>query len=550
MKSFAALLETLILTPSRNAKIDAMARYFSETPDPDRGYALAAITRDLTLKNLKASGLRALVTGRVDPDLFAMSYDYVGDMAETIALIWPEDANQQAANTLPGVADFIAAIETCPKHDIDDLVAKWLNQASANERWAMIKLATGGLRVGVSARLAKTALAQYGGQELDEIEKIWHGLEMPYSALFAWLDGHGGKPQINANQTFHPMMLSNPLDAERDFERLDPNTYDAEWKWDGIRVQLVIDTAGNGDDNSATARMFSRTGDDISAAFPDVTTSLRGQAVLDGELLIGQPANSDSAAADAITRDPQPFNHLQQRINRKQAAKTHLRDLPAFVRVYDMLFDGDTDIRTLPLTARRDRLAQFLKRHGNPRLDLSETLDFDSWSALAALRQKGTDSFGHEGLMIKERDSSYVAGRPKGPWFKWKRDPRVIDTVMMYAQRGHGRRSSFYSDFTFGIWKGNEIVPVGKAYSGFTDDELRALDKWVRAHTTNRFGPVREVEKSLVVELAFDSAHDSPRHKSGVALRFPRINRIRWDKPAGEADTLDTIRSLFDRVSG
>ena len=549
MKRFAALLETLILTPSRNAKIDAMARYFSETPDPDRGYALAAITRDLTLKNLKASGLRALVAGRVDPDLFAMSYDYVGDMAETIALIWPEDANQQAANTLPGVADFIAAIETCPKHDIDDLVAQWLDQASANERWAMIKLATGGLRVGVSARLAKTALAQYGGQELDEIEKIWHGLEMPYSALFAWLDGHGDKPQINANQTFHPMMLSNPLDAERDFERLEPAAYDAEWKWDGIRVQLVIDTAGNGDDNSATARMFSRTGDDISAAFPDVTTSLRGQAVLDGELLIGQPANADSAAAETITRDPQPFNHLQQRLNRKQAAKTHLRDLPAFVRVYDMLFDGDTDIRALPLTARRDRLARFLKRHENPRLDLSETLDFDSWPALAALRQKGTDSFGHEGLMIKERDSSYVAGRPKGPWFKWKRDPRVIDTVMMYAQRGHGRRSSFYSDFTFGIWKGNEIVPVGKAYSGFTDDEMRALDKWVRAHTTNRFGPVREVEKSLVVELAFDSAHDSPRHKSGVALRFPRINRIRWDKPAGEADTLDTIRSLFDRVS-
>ena len=550
MKRFAALLETLILTPSRNAKIDAMARYFSETPDPDRGYALAAITRDLTLKNLKASGLRALVARRVDPDLYAMSYDYVGDMAETIALIWPEDADQQAPNTLPGVADFIAAIETCPKHDIDDLVAQWLDQASANERWAMIKLATGGLRVGVSARLAKTALAQYGGQELDEIEKIWHGLEMPYSALFAWLDGHGDKPQINANQTFHPMMLSNPLDAERDFERLEPAAYDAEWKWDGIRVQLVIDTAGNGDDNSATARMFSRTGDDISTAFPDVTTSLRGQAVLDGELLIGQPANANSAAADTITRDPQPFNHLQQRLNRKQAAKTHLRDLPAFVRVYDMLFDGDTDIRTLPLTARRDRLARFLKRHDNPRLDLSEILDFDSWPALAALRQKGADSFGHEGLMIKERDSSYVAGRPKGPWFKWKRDPRVIDTVMMYAQRGHGRRSSFYSDFTFGIWKGNEIVPVGKAYSGFTDDELRALDKWVRAHTTNRFGPVREVEKLLVVELAFDSAHDSPRHKSGVALRFPRINRIRWDKPAGEADTLDTIRSLFDRVSG
>jgi DNA ligase-1 len=190
-------------------------------------------------------------------------------------------------------------------------------------------------------------------------------------------------------------------------------------------------------------------------------------------------------------------------------------------------------------------LASFLQQHDNPRLDLSETLAFDSWPALAVLRDTGTDKFGHEGLMIKQRNSLYIAGRPKGPWFKWKRDPRVIDTVMMYAQRGHGRRSSFYSDFTFGIWKGNEILPVGKAYSGFTDDELRELDKWVRAHTTNRFGPVREVEKTLVVELAFDSVHDSPRHKSGVALRFPRINRIRWDKPADEADTLDNVRALI-----
>ena len=554
MKRFAELLETLILTPSRNAKIEAMARYFRDTPDPDRGYALAAITRDLTLNNLKASGLRALVAGRVDPDLFAMSYDYVGDMAETISLIWPEDADRQTAADLPGVAGFIAGVEACPKSDLDTHISHLLDNASANERWAMIKLATGGLRVGVSARLAKTALAHYGGQELDEIEKIWHGLEIPYTGLFAWLDGHGAKPQIDASQTFHPMMLSNPVDADRDFDRLDPAAYDAEWKWDGIRVQLVI-AHNAGADPATTARMFSRTGDDISAAFPDITGSLAGQAVLDGELLIGRPADPDHANPDhgnpdhgrshELHRDPQSFNHLQQRLNRKQAAKTHLRDLPAFVRVYDMLFDGKTDIRGRPLTARRDRLADFLQRHDNPRLDLSETLAFDSWQALATLRTEGTDSLGHEGLMIKQRDSIYVAGRPKGPWFKWKRDPRVIDTVMMYAQRGHGRRSSFYSDFTFGIWKGNEIVPVGKAYSGFTDDELRELDKWVRAHTTNRFGPVREVEKSLVVELAFDSAHDSPRHKSGVALRFPRISRIRWDKPASEADGLDTIRMLI-----
>ncbi|MEL0133047.1 MAG: ATP-dependent DNA ligase, partial [Rhodobiaceae bacterium] len=240
------------------------------------------------------------------------------------------------------------------------------------------------------------------------------------------------------------------------------------------------------------------------------------------------------------------FNSLQQRLNRKTPAKTHLRDLPAFVRVYDMLFDGDEDLRDLPLSARRRRLEQWMREYAGDRLDLSEILPFDGWEDLARLRLEGAEIHGYEGLMIKDRQSPYVAGRPKGPWFKWKRDPRMIDTVMMYAQRGHGRRSSFYSDFTFGIWRGNEIVPVGKAYSGFTDDELRDLDKWVRANTTNRFGPVREVEKRLVVELAFDSAHDSPRHKSGIALRFPRINRIRWDKPADEADNIETVRALVD----
>ncbi len=547
MRRFADLLEKLILTPSRNAKIDALVGYFRDTPDPDRGYALAAITRELTLKNFKPSGLRALVTERVDPVLFAMSYDYVGDMAETIALIWPEEPRKKGVETLPGVADFIFKVESCSKNDLEDVISKWFDDASEKERWAMIKLATGGLRVGVSARLAKTALARHGGQELDEIEKIWHGLDIPYTNLFTWLDGLGDKPHIEANQTFHPMMLSNALDSERDFERLDPASYDAEWKWDGIRVQLVIDNAEPQNNDSAKARIFSRSGDDISCAFPDVTSSLSGQAVLDGELLIGKPTGREIGSPEAIYRDPQPFNYLQQRLNRKQAAKKHLRDLPAFVRVYDMLFDDKLDIRGLPLTTRRGRLAGFLERHDNPRLDLSETLAFNSWADLAMLRAEGADCFGHEGLMIKARGSTYVAGRPKGPWFKWKRDPRVIDTVMMYAQRGHGRRSSFYSDFTFGIWKGNEIVPVGKAYSGFTDKELRELDIWVRAHTTNRFGPVREVEKALVVELAFDSAHLSPRHKSGIALRFPRINRIRWDKLAAEADTLETIRNLIGR---
>ena len=524
MKDFAALLETLVLTPSRNAKIAAMASYFKHTQDPDRGIALAAITRDLSLANLKAGALRQLTMERVDPELFLMSYDYVGDLAETISLIWPAAGDTDAVD-LPRVAQFVSDIESLPKASLAAHVADLLDRAEPAERWAMIKLATGGLRVGVSARLAKNALAAYSGKELGEIEKIWHGLEMPYGGLFAWLDGHDEKPEIRHGQTFHPMMLANPIDEARDFDRLSPADYQAEWKWDGIRVQLVID--------GERARLFSRTGDDISAAFPDLADALQGRAVLDGELLVGHGF------------EPMPFNNLQQRLNRKTPAKTHLRNYPAFVRVYDMLFDGEDDIRELPLVGRRARLDAWIADHAGARLDLSHVLAFDNWDELAALRREGAETHGHEGLMIKQRTSPYVAGRPKGPWFKWKRDPRLIDTVMMYAQRGHGRRSSFYSDYTFGIWRGNEIVPVGKAYSGFTDEELRALDKWVRGHTVNRYGPVREVEKQLVVELAFDSAHESPRHKSGIALRFPRISRIRWDKPAHEADTIDTVKALI-----
>jgi DNA ligase-1 len=204
------------------------------------------------------------------------------------------------------------------------------------------------------------------------------------------------------------------------------------------------------------------------------------------------------------------------------------------------------DVRSLPLRERRARLENWLRCNPQPRLDLSAIIPFSSWEDLASIRQRGADEQGHEGIMLKRKDSLYIAGRPKGPWFKWKRDPRLIDAVLMYAQLGHGKRSSYYSDYTFGIWDGREIVPVGKAYFGFTDEELLQLDRWVRRHTVNRFGPVREVSKELVFEVAFDSVHVSSRHRSGVALRFPRINRIRWDKPAQEADNIDHLRTLIE----
>ncbi len=521
MKDFAQLLERLILTPSRNRKLEALADYFANTPDPDRGYALAAITRDLKIKNLKAAALKEITKSRVDPMLFDISYDYVGDMAETISLIWPK----QEEGELPSITDFLTFIEQTPKTELPDKISALLDIATPNERWAMIKMVTGGLRVGVSARLAKTALAQYSGQDLAEIEKIWHGLEIPYLDLFQWLDGAGEKPEIDHSQTFHPMMLAHPIDEEKDFEILKPEDFQAEWKWDGIRVQLVF--------NEENQNMFSRTGDNISNTFPDIIENLNGTAVLDGELLVGHDF------------EPQPFNCLQQRLNRKTIVKKHLKDHPAFVFVYDMLFDGDEDIRDLPLQERRKRLETWFEKNLQHRLAASEVLQYSTWDQLAEIRQKGAEEQGHEGIMIKSKGSVYVSGRPKGEWFKWKRDPRLVDAIIMYAQRGHGKRSSYYSDFTFGVWQGNEIVPIGKAYSGFTDAELKELDKFVRGNTIQRFGPVREVKKELVVEVAFDSAHESSRHKSGIALRFPRINRIRWDKPAQEVEGLAALKSQF-----
>ncbi|PZO83867.1 MAG: ATP-dependent DNA ligase [Micavibrio aeruginosavorus] len=520
MKDFAALLENLVLTPARNAKLAHMVQYFKSAPDPDRGYALAVLTNGISFKNVKSGHLKNIVLEKVDPVLFGLSYDYVGDLAETIALIWPD----HETGDLPSLSELVLELRDLPQGKLPALVSTYLSRATPSQRWAIIKLVTGNLRVGVSERLAKTALAEFGGKPLNDIEHIWHGLQAPYLDLFAWLEDRGPLPEIHRHKVFHPMMLSNPVDEAKDFDNMRPDDFQAEWKWDGIRVQLVL-----GEDE---CRIFSRTGEDITHSFPDLADTLKGTGVLDGELLVG------------IDFKPMSFNALQQRLNRKTTSLKMMGEYPSFVQMYDILFDGDEDVRGLPLFERRKRLEQWNLRHKNTRLDVSGIIPIESWDHLAKIRVQGAEEEGHEGIMLKRKDSPYLAGRPKGYWYKWKRDPRLIDAVLMYAQRGHGKRSSYYSDYTFGVWNNNEIVPVGKAYSGFTDQELLQLDKWVRNNTTNRFGPVREVKKELVFEVAFDAAQESTRHKSGFALRFPRINRIRWDKPAQEADTIDNVKML------
>jgi DNA ligase-1 len=520
MQTFATLLDRLVYTRSRNAKLKLIADYLKQTPDPDRGYALAALTGTLDFKSVKPALIKALVEARIDAELFRMSRHYVGDLAETCALIWPA---RESVLPPPGLAVVVERLQSLGRAEAPAVIEDYMDRLDASGRFALIKLATGALRIGVSARLAKTAFADGFAVDVEAVEEVWHGLSPPYAALFAWGEGRAERPTYEKTPVFRPFMLAHPLDAAE----IDLADYAAEWKWDGIRVQLV--NAGG------STRLYSRAGDDITAGFPDVAEAFGMPGVLDGELLVRGDAQGGKAGS---------FNALQQRLGRKTVSARLLGAYPAFVRTYDILFDGEEDMRDAPWSARRQRLEAFVRRLPAERFDLSELVAARDFAELSAIRAGARDA-AIEGLMLKRRDSPYVAGRKAGLWYKWKRDPLTADCVMMYAQRGHGKRSSFYSDYTFGCWnEAGELLPVGKAYSGFTDAELKWLDKFVREHSVARFGPVREVEKTLVLEVAFDSVQISSRHKSGLAMRFPRISRIRTDKPAGEADTIANLRRL------
>jgi DNA ligase-1 len=597
VNEFAHLLDRLGYEPRRNAKLRLLQDYFARTPDPERGFALGAMTGSLSFREAKPALIRGLVEERIDPLLFRLSHNYVGDLAETTALIWPgpevpsplrggvrggggagdvsevpsapppplplpargrgtRSAGEEGAAGLghnnppphvPTLAEVVNTLATIPKRELPQHLTQWLDALDETGRWALLKLVTGNLRVGVSARLAKTAVGALGGHGADEVEEVWHGLEPPFETLFAWVEGRGERPETLNPAPFRPPMLSHPIEERDDLDKLEPEAFSAEWKWDGIRVQLVggRDTAG-----AQVGKVYSRTGEDITGAFPDLAEAITFEGALDGELLILREGRVQS------------FNVLQQRLNRKAVTAKLLEEFPAHVRAYDLLTSGGEDLRAEPFSVRRDKLEQAVTQLDHARVDISPLVPFADWEALAAARADpasvgaGEDADAIEGVMLKRLNSPYLPGRPKGPWWKWKREPHVVDAVMMYAQRGHGKRSSFYSDYTFGVWReapegGDELVPVGKAYHGFTDAELAKLDRYVRNHTTKRFGPVREVaygrEAGLVLEIAFEGVQRSTRHKSGVAMRFPRVSRIRWDKPPAEADRIDVLERILAR---
>jgi DNA ligase-1 len=590
MNRFAELLDRLTYEPARNSKLRLMTEYFRSTGDPERGWALAALTGALSFQHAKPGLIRNLIAERTDPVLFELSYDYVGDLSETVALMWPArfpsplvgegreggreaaqengllhacssslaqdpptptpipspqgGGEERAANELT-LTDVIQTLSTLGKAQLPQQLARWLDALDETGRWALIKLVTGGLRVGVSARLAKAAVAALGGKDAQDVELLWPGLASPYVHLFAWLEGRGEKPTSSDPAPFRPPMLAHALD-DADLAALDPAHFLAEWKWDGIRVQAV--SARH--DGASIARLYSRTGEDISKGFPDLIDALHLPGAIDGELLIRR---------DGLV---QSFNVLQQRLNRKTVTPKLMAEFPAHLRAYDLLADGEEDLRERPFAERRVRLEDFVARLGEARVDLSPLIKFATWDDLTAARKDpekagaGADAAAVEGVMLKRCEAPYLPGRPKGPWWKWKRDPFIIDAVLMYAQRGHGKRSSYYSDYTFGVWTcgqgGDELVPVGKAYFGFTDEELLQIDRFVRRNTTDRFGPVREVvhepDQGLVLEVAFEGLQRSTRHKSGLAMRFPRINRLRWDKPPGEADRLERLETMIAQI--
>jgi DNA ligase-1 len=609
MNRFAELLDRLAYEPGRNNKLRLLTAYFRAVEDPDRGYALAALTGALSFKHAKPGLIRDLIADRTDPVLFALSYDYVGDLSETAALMWPSPTSRtrpapspacgggsgwgqaasaapekepppgppSSARALPGdpaspasgrgeelahrpshlhndpppptLTEVVTNLRILGKTELPKQLARWLDELDETGRWALLKLVTGAMRIGISARLAKTAAAALGDKDPHEIELMWPGLTPPYLDLFAWLEGRADKPVNLDPAPFRPVMLAHAIE-DADFAHLDAADFIAEWKWDGIRVQAV---SGRDERGNVLARLYSRSGEDITKSFPDLLPSLHLPGAIDGELLVLRDGRV------------QTFNVLQQRLNRKLVSPKLLKEYPIHLRAYDLLGEGDSDLRALPFAERRTRLEAFIAELDDARIDLSPTIAFNDWDALTAARADpagagaGDDAEAVEGVMLKRRDAPYLPGRPRGQWWKWKRDPHLIDAVLMYAQRGHGKRSSYYSDYTFGVWTssggdGDELVPVGKAYFGFTDEELLQIDRFVRRNTTEKFGPVRHVvhapDQGLVLEVAFEGLARSPRHKSGVAMRFPRINRLRWDKPPREADRLETLERMLKAEPG
>lgn len=528
MHRFAGLYAELDRTASTLAKRDAMATYLHDAPPGDAAWAVYVLGGGKLRRLATSTELRqalAASTGYADW-LIDESYEQVGDLAETIALMLPEGDGSLADEPLQlWMEQRLPALATLESAARIVQLQAWWRALRPAQVFLLNKLITGALRVGVSQRLVVQAIAQWSGQPTDLIAHRMSGHWQPTAEALTALTHAVGVDEHLADRPY-PFFLAAPL--EHAVETLgDISEWMAEWKWDGIRAQLMR--------RDGQAGLWSRGEERLDGRFPEIelaAATLGADSVLDGEIL----------AWDADASLPLPFTALQKRIGKLKPGARLLASAPVRFMAYDLLEYAGEDLREWPLHARRAQLARLLEGV-DPILMLSPPIVAGSWPALAVERVSSR-ARQTEGLMLKRLDSPYRVGRKRGDWWKWKVEPYTIDAVLLYAQPGHGRRSGLFTDYTFGVWDGEALVPIAKAYSGLDDKEIGQLDRWIRAHTTDRFGPVRAVEAAHVFELAFEAVQLSSRHKSGVAVRFPRILRWRTDKSITDADKLDDLRRL------
>ena len=529
MRRFALLYDEIDSTTSTNAKVAAMVRYFASAPPGDAAWAVFFLTGRRLKRLLQYSLIHewTIAATGVPGWLIEESYAVVGDGAETAALVL--DQLPTSPEEPLGLAEWVET-RILRLRDLDPAaqqadVTSWWRSLDRLERFILLKLLTGEFRVGVSQTLVVRALAQAASLEPPIVAARLMG---DWTPTPAWLSGVLSQEHTDDDRSRpYPFCLASPLDDVGELG--DPVDWQIEWKWDGIRAQLIR--------RGAAVHLWSRGEELITQRFPEITaaaTRLPDGTVLDGEVL-------------AFRDDrPLPFSALQQRIGRQKQVAQMSRAVPVVFMAYDILEDDGTDVRERPQSERRARLESILAEHGGSVLRPSPLVPPASWEALAAERARSRD-LGVEGLMLKRLTSTYGVGRKRGDWWKWKIDPYTVDAVLIYAQPGSGKRASLLTDYTFGVWHEGTLVPFAKAYSGLSNEEIAELDRWIRRHTTERFGPVRHVEPVQVFELGFEGIAESSRHKSGIAVRFPRMLRWRKDKKAEEADTLDTVRALLTR---
>ena len=536
MKRFAAMFEALDSSTSTRAKTAAVAGYFAHAEARDAAWAAWFLTghRPRQVVPTRRLATWASEIAGLPLWLFEECYEAVGDLGETITLVLPEP---RGASDLPlhaWVEERLVPLRDLAEAEQRARLEGYWNELDATQRFVFTKLITGNFRIGVSATLATRAIAQAFGLDTKVVAHRLMGEWWPTAEMWRSTIDAGSIETDKSNP--YPFYLASPLEAAPDTLG-DRDAWLAEWKWDGIRSQLIR--------RGEVTALWSRGEEPIAGQFPEIMADAQKlpDCVIDGEILA---AVEERAASNPIAgRRVMPFAALQKRLGRKNPGKKVMADSPVIFLAFDLLEFAGEDWRTRTLDERRAKLEEVVRSiPGGSRFDVSPSVDMPSWEALAGERARSREQ-GTEGLMLKRRSSPYQVGRPRGDWWKWKIDPYTLDAVLIYAQRGHGKRASLYTDYTFGLWKGDELVPFAKAYSGLTDAEIRDVDAFIRKNTIERFGPVRVVKPELVFELGFEGIQRSTRHKSGIAVRFPRMLRMRTDKATRDADTLDTALAMI-----